>query len=60
LLVDDPRDLASYGRAVTELLQDPARADEMGVAARERVRKEFLGPRHLMQYADLFGRLITG
>jgi trehalose synthase len=59
ILVDDPRDLAAYGRAVIELLEDPTRADEMGVAARERVRKEFLGPRHLMQYADLFGRLVA-
>jgi trehalose synthase len=59
LLVDDPRDLVAYGRAVVELLEEPTRADEMGVAARERVRKEFLGPRHLMQYADLFGRLLA-
>lgn len=59
MLIDDPRDLTSYGRAVVELLTDPSRADEMGAAARERVRDEFLGPRHLMQYADLFGRLVA-
>lgn len=59
MLITDPRDLASYGRAVVELLEDPSRADAMGAAARERVRNEFLGPRHLMQYADLFGRLVA-
>jgi hypothetical protein len=29
----------------------------MGVAARERVRDQFLGDRHLEQWADLFERL---
>ncbi|MGH2787583.1 MAG: glycosyltransferase [Actinomycetota bacterium] len=59
ILIDDPRDLASYGRAVVELLNNPARADAIGAAARERVRDEFLGPRHLMQYAELFARLVA-
>jgi hypothetical protein len=30
----------------------------MGEAAHERVRAEFLGGRHLIQYLELFGRLI--
>jgi trehalose synthase len=57
LLIDDPHDLAAFGRAVDELASDPQRAEEMGHAAYERVREEFLGPRHLMQYLDLVVRL---
>ena len=57
LLVDDPTDLAEYGNAVRRLLDDPALASRMGEAAREEVRDHFLGPRHLMQYAELFQAL---
>jgi len=57
VLIDDPSDLEAYGRAVLELLQDRALAERIGVAARERVRDVFLGPRHLMQYVDLIGKL---
>ncbi len=57
LLVDDPRDLAEYGNAVRKLLDDPALASRIGEAAREEVRDHFLGPRHLMQYAELFQAL---
>ncbi len=32
----------------------------MGDAARERVRAEFLGSRHLIQYLGLFQRLTDG
>ena len=58
LLVDDPRDLSSFGESVTSMLRDPDRAAKMGAAAKERVRQEFLGPRHLLQYVDLFERLL--
>jgi trehalose synthase len=58
LLLDDPTDLAGFGGLVTELLEDPARAEAMGRRAREAVREEFLGPRHLMQYASVFTRLL--
>src|SRR5918992_2142381 len=57
VLLDDPRDLATYGRAVTSLVQDPERARNMGEQAKERVRAEFLGPRHLIQYVDLLASL---
>ena len=57
VLVDDAGDLQAYGAAVLALLKDPARAQRIGAAARERVRDEFLGARHLMQYVDLIGRL---
>jgi trehalose synthase len=59
LMIDDPADLAAFGDAVTSLLHDGHRAAAMGSAARERVRAEFLGPRHLLQYLDLFERLLS-
>jgi trehalose synthase len=58
ILLDDPEDLAAYGRAVVELLQDEARAREIGTAAQERVRDEFLGARSLVQYMTLLSGLI--
>ena len=59
ILLDDPADLAAYGDAVAGLLEDPERARRMGEAAHERVRAEFLGARHLIQYLELFARLIA-
>lgn len=59
VLLDDPADLAAYGDAVAALLEDPARVERMGKIAHERVRAEFLGARHLIQYLQLFGRLIA-
>ena len=53
LLIDDPADLAAAAAAVDLLLDDPGRAESIGSAARERVRKEFLGTRHLVQYMEL-------
>jgi trehalose synthase len=57
LLIDDPRDLDGYGRAVTALVDDPDRARAMGREAKEKVRADFLGPRHLAQYVDLLASL---
>jgi len=59
LLLSDPRDLREYGRSVRSLLEDPVRARKIGEAAREQVRNYFLGPRHLMQYAQLFQDLMS-
>jgi trehalose synthase len=58
VLLEDPRDLAAFGTVVRRLLNDADRAARMGAAAREEVRDHFLGPRHLMQYADLLVRLL--
>jgi trehalose synthase len=58
LLLDDPADLDAYGAAVLELLGDPARAAAMGEAAHERVRERFLGTHSLLDYLELFERLI--
>lgn len=60
VLVSDPADLAEFGEAVRDLLTDPDRATKMGADAQERVRDEFLGPRHLMQYVKLIAELIEG
>jgi trehalose synthase len=50
----DPVDLGEYAAAVCSMLADQPLSMRMGVAARERVRDQFLGDRHLEQWADLF------
>lgn len=59
LLIEDPRDLEAYGKAVLALLNDEPRAFEMGRKARDRVRDEFLGARSLIRYVRLFEELLT-
>jgi trehalose synthase len=58
VLVSDPGALAEYGAAVTGLLLDARRAETMGFEAMNRVRTEFLGPRHLLQYLELLSKLM--
>jgi trehalose synthase len=58
LLIDDPRDLAAFGAAVTTLLEDPDEAARIGARARERVRDRFTSVRNLLDYAALIERLI--
>ena len=53
VLLDDPRDLAAYGAAVTALLDDEERAERMGARARERVRDRFLNARALIDYGNV-------
>jgi trehalose synthase len=55
----EPNDLEAFGRAVLGLIQDPEAAERIGAQAAERVRAEFLGPRHLAQYLELFERVIA-
>jgi trehalose synthase len=59
LLIDDPGDLDEFGRALSELLEDPARAEGMGREAQQRVRDHFLGPQHLMRYMELIAKLLA-
>jgi len=59
LLIDDPRDLRAYGAAVNQVLEDETHGSEMGRNAHDRVRDEFLGARSLIQYVDLFEKLLT-
>jgi trehalose synthase len=58
ILLDDPHDLQAFGAAVTELLMDPERAEEMGRRARERVRDRFTSVRSLLDYLALIRRLV--
>ncbi|MGH2956006.1 MAG: glycosyltransferase [Solirubrobacterales bacterium] len=58
VLVDGPADLPAVAAAIESLLSDPERAKRIGKAARERIRKQYLGSRHLVQYATLIAELI--
>lgn len=58
LLLEDPSDLAAMGVAVTRLIGDGELRRELGAAGRERVLDRFVGDRHLIQYAELFGSLL--
>ncbi len=60
ILISDPHDLAEYGAAVTDLLSNAERAEQIGAAAHLRVRDSFLGPYSLMRYFGLIQRLIAG
>jgi len=59
VLLPDPFDLDSFGAAVTELLDAPDLARQIGQAGHESVRASFLENRHTLQYVDLLGRLLT-
>ncbi|HEX6131924.1 MAG TPA: glycosyltransferase [Actinomycetota bacterium] len=56
-LLIDPRDLTSFGNAVTRLLDDAELARHLGDAARERVRQRYLAPEYLASYLALIDRL---
>jgi trehalose synthase len=58
VLLEDPLDLESFGRACDALLGDRERADEIGAAARAWVIERFLGSRHLIQYLRLLDELL--
>ena len=58
MLLDDPRDLAAFGEAVTGLLADPRRAALIGERARERVRDEFTSPRSLLDYLRVIQQVL--
>jgi trehalose synthase len=57
LLVDDPFDLDAFGRALCTLLDDPRLAEQLGEHARRRAGEEFVGDRHLREWAALFAHL---
>jgi trehalose synthase len=56
-LLVDPLDLAAFGEAVRRLLEDREFAERLGANARARVTDEYLGVRHLVQYAQLLEQL---
>ena len=53
----DPRDLPGFGDAVEELLADRSKAEAMGDAARERVRRTYTAVHYLANYLDLIERV---
>jgi len=53
-LVDD---VETAAKRTSDLLRSPARADEMGAAGREHVRRNFLSTRELEDWLRLFGEL---
>jgi trehalose synthase len=57
VLLPDPGDLAAFGAAVRQLLDDPGEAGRLGRAAHAHVRRDYVGDLHLLRYADLFGAL---
>jgi len=59
MLLDDPHDRAGFGALLVELSENRALAEQIGIAAKERVRHGFLGPRHLTQYFELIQRLVA-
>jgi len=53
MLLPDPSDLETFGALVRRLLSEPEFARRLGERGRERVREQYLGLRHLIQYAEL-------
>ena len=56
-LLVGPGDLDGFGRATYRLLADDELATRLGLAARERVRQDFLEPRHLAQWVQVISTL---
>jgi trehalose synthase len=59
LLLPDPSDLPGFAQKLLVLLNDPSLGTTLGHQGRERVRDEFIGDRHLIQYVDLFDELLA-
>jgi trehalose synthase len=58
LVLVNPADLRSFGDTLNRLLGDRDLARRLGRNAQRRALAHFLGPRHLGQYVDLFGRVL--
>lgn len=57
LLLDDPSDLAAFGRTTVTILEDHEQAARLGREAQRRVRQNYLAPRRLTRELDLIQRL---
>ena len=57
LLLDDPTDPVAFARTLRRVLEDYGLAARLGAAARARVLDQYVGDRHLEQYADVLSRL---
>ena len=58
VLLQDPRDLDAFGRALSDLLGRPADFPALGHRARRRVREHYLSDRHLIEYACLLRHVV--
>jgi trehalose synthase len=58
LMLADPADLGGFTDLIAAVLNDDQLAQRLGDAAGERVRDQYLGDRHLIQYAGLFNELL--
>jgi trehalose synthase len=58
VLVDDPRDLPAFARAIESVLGDRGRCSRMGEAGRERIRNNYLAVDRLREYVDLVASLL--
>lgn len=59
LLIADPYDLDAFAAAVERVLGDVRLGRRLGEAAHQRVRGQYLGDRHLGQYAELFEAVLN-
>jgi trehalose synthase len=57
-LVEDPRDLPAFARAIEAILGDRSRCEEMGRAGKERIRDNYLAIDRLREYVGLVETLI--
>ncbi|MDJ0917052.1 MAG: glycosyltransferase [Woeseiaceae bacterium] len=57
-LLEDPADLDGFADILERLLKDDELRESIGRAAREKVRVQFLGIRHLTDYANLIEQLL--
>ena len=57
ILLEDPRDLDTFGETLADLLARPADRAAMGRRARRHVRAHFLSDRHLIDYARLLAHM---
>jgi trehalose synthase len=55
----DPRDTGAFAAALERVLGDERLARRLGAAAHLRVRDQYLGDRHLGQYAELFQTVLS-
>jgi trehalose synthase len=59
ILLPDPRDGAAFGTAVRTLLDNPGQASQMGHAAQDHVRGNYVGDLHLLRYDEMLTALIS-
>ncbi|HET9079633.1 MAG TPA: hypothetical protein VFO01_03840 [Trebonia sp.] len=59
MLIDDPRDLIGFGRAVRRLLDDDQLSGRVARGGFEHCSRRFLIDRQLTEYARFYTELIT-